>query len=350
MSAINPEYELDLVPFLSGEIRDVEPPPEVWGRGWTCLTGTVGRMRDAVDDWRNRSRVFNFYQLHSDLIQSVVILAFSITFLAGEIFHDIPDDVTNGAYTALSFVGLLSLNFMIGLLSKDMGDTRLAYRTRNWKIFTSALAKTTYVASSIALTCSTMGAAIARADHHQEITNEIYKLTRPVGEVGIALSLGVNLYQYWTNRPIIAYLKEGLAQEELERIRDVLLEELPPTALDTRASDIRARMDKDTYRSLLKDLHRLEEHPERLQALFRDSALANIETQQIMAKTNIGLQLAGDIGMAISDWYPGTVIQAGIGTFFSVLYTGSLIYEKIRQAQQREAGHAVAESSTEEQP
>ncbi|MFT4552941.1 MAG: hypothetical protein ACI9S8_001573 [Chlamydiales bacterium] len=296
-----------------------------------------------------RCRLGDLLEKYTDLISSVTILAVDIIFLIGETVPGFPPKITNVSFFTLNFIGLVSLNFQASLLHKTIGDFALAKKTRNQTILISSAAKVVYIASGIILTVSGCVASITRMTHHNDITDELYSISRPWGVSSIVLGIGIDFFEYFTNKSIIGQLKNGLSDVELHTIKHLFTSPsiaLPENTFGSQeAAYIRGRMDKDTWRKFSQDIQLIEDNNiHKIKGLISHVALKNIETQQFVAKANIVLHFAGDVGMAVADLYPGTAIQAGIITTFSSLYTTKLIIQKVQQAKQRNESSQILEN------
>lgn len=307
-----------------------------WGRTWQWVKSKSHFNRRAIRDrWLN-SRFGNVMEKYSDLMNSVTILALDIIFLAGKVLPFIPSNASKSSFVALNFIGLISINFSASFMIKAIGDAKLSLRLRNIKMLADASVNTTRFGSSIVLVTVDTIAAIASLTHHNNLTRNIYNVTRPVGVAAVIIGLSLETFRYITNKPILRYLNEGLSHNEMTQI--VTLYKTPRTARqkNSKAADIRTRMDKDTWRCFKREIKQLPcEDYEALTNAFH-AAHKNIETQQFVAKAYIGLRIVGDTVMTLSDLFPGTVIQAGADTSISALYTTILVIRKIRQARERD--------------
>lgn len=315
------------------------PTQNWWQRSWTNFSS------------RCSAGVGDFLEKYTDLVSSITILAIDIIFLLGETVPGFPPSITNASFFTLNFVGLLSLNFQASLLRKTIGDCALAKRVLNPTILCSSAAKITYIASGIILTVGGCIASVTRMTHHNDITHDIYSISRPWGVGSVVVGIGIDFFEYFTNKGIIQQLKNGLSDVELQTIKKLfttLAPGLPDNAFGSKeAASIRGRMDKDTWRKFSHDIQLIEEgEVYKIRELVSHVALKNIETQQFVAKANIFLHFAGDAGMAVADLYPGTAIQAGIITGFSSLYTTKLVIQKVQQARQRNESSQILEYET----
>ncbi|MEC7840249.1 MAG: hypothetical protein VX777_09455 [Chlamydiota bacterium] len=321
------------------EIIPPIPSSTCLSRKWSNLTGTVNKcLEKGVDFWKHNC-VVQAFRRYSDLMVDCVILSVDTVFLVGSLFPElIPATVTSLSYTSLEYIGLLGLIFTGSLLTKVTGDVFFAKKMRNWKILAESIFKVSYLILGVSLTLSGCAAGTARLMGYQEVTNAIYKYTRPASEVSIVSGFLFMVYYYITNKKIIGYLEEGIDEEQLvEMVHHFRNEAIDSSSEGTwRAADIRARMDKDTwwdFEEKIKDL--LESDNENFEQVFNEVCLKNIQTQQLYVKSTFCLRIAGDLGFALSSWYPGTVIQAGIDEVFSLLYTSLLAYKKYAQYQER---------------
>lgn len=322
-----------------------EVDDDVSSEGGNCVSRWMGRTWRHIKDWVSESKVCDFLEKYTDLVGATATLGISILYFVGKVDSDVPEDVTKYSFVLLNVAKLISLNFELSLLNKVTGDLRLAYKTRNWKILGDSCFKSAIITSFVGVLCLETVASVTRLRGDEVTTEKLFSVIRPGGVSYVVSNFLLDIFHFVTNRPILHYLKSGLSFGELNVITDVLTERecsslhfQNPSMYGAliKAADIRGRMDKDTWRTFKKTLAvASRDEAAVLQALFKEGALENIKTQQLMAGLNITGGVLGKIIITIAFMNPGTWVQAAIDMGAAGVHTTVLSIQKYQQANQR---------------
>lgn len=335
---------------------------ECWGRRWSNLTQYVkATVKQAVGWVVDKEGLLRLTKRYSDVaFNSIVFLASTVYCFSAVSDHFwggfLPPEVVSWSYFAVEVCWVAIIPFSAHLLIKTMGDVWTGVRVRSPLVVADATINTALIATSLFLGGSGVGAAIFRLNKQMKTVEKIYTITRPTGVISLWTQFSMNILHvgrdWWTGRK----LKAGLSSKELQTLHSVLRKH----PVNLRGKDVYSRrgafiaallresMDKDTWEAFSKDLELVTvEDFEKLKIMLgvcQENIYLQIKTQ---AGANVVLQVFGSISLSISDWYPGTWIQASIGELFSVIYFTKLIYEKWRQAKERNANRRAAQAPVE---
>jgi len=261
---------------------------------------------------------------YGDLIGSCVILTASGCFFLTAAFPATPALLSSAAFSAVNFTGLISLPYNYELFQKQLADIQLSYNLGNRKMMAAASLKCAYTGMSVLMTLSWNGAALFRMGGGMDLTQKMYRVLRPLSIATLVEDVAMNIFNVRHNRRLAKEL-ENLDNARREGLRDALLwRELGKGA--ALAANIRTQMDKDTWQTFRDGL----KNDEKLEQNFAHAA-KNIKDQSAFSVLLLIERGIGYAGMALSDLYPGTLIDASVRFSFSLYYTGVLAAAKWRQ-------------------
>ncbi|MFT4553266.1 MAG: hypothetical protein ACI9S8_001904 [Chlamydiales bacterium] len=223
----------------------------------------MGRSWRHIKDWASESKVCDFLEKYTDLVGATLTLGVSILYFSGKADSDVPEEVTKYSFVSLNVAKLIAVNFELSLLNKILGDMRLAYKVKNWKIIGDSCVKSVILVRFVGILLVETAASVSRFYEDEEITEKLFSVIRPWGVSYAVSNFLLDIFHFVTNRPILQYLKAGLSPNEMNVITDLLVEreysslDMPNPALSSvlvKAADIRGRMDKDTWRTFKKNL------------------------------------------------------------------------------------------------
>lgn len=314
------------------------------GGGWSaCWDGAGGAARWLADKGRK----------FSPLVMQGGIIALDGLFLLGKVTTALPARVTQGALVALSSVGVLSVPYNADFLWKLCRDTLCGLRSKNYLVALMASAKALETFGNMTLVGGGLVASGEGLCGRQEQEGDLYEAMVPVGEGLLALTVLLEVCYFVATRHALGSLREGRyhSAEQLLRAMD------DGGAADDaqRAALLRACMDKDTLRQLLRDRQDIVDNAtqpaaqaEALLAIVADNLDTELKYKQGGSLLLLG---AGYGAMALEKYFtPNSVEAAAINLGMALANGGVLLRETLKEVRQRQAISQLALNADEAAP
>jgi len=252
------------------------------------------------------SRVTTKLAQQGDLIGSVAISTLNVVVVASKAWSRVPPVFGRGAGAALGVVGVVSLPIQVRYLIKSGKDVKTAAALGDVSAMVMTAAKVVNEASNIILTTAGF-AAVSAALICPAWAAVIWGALVTPAVAATFLAVGLDVHQLFAIRWLNGRLKT-----------------IGPDELSGRLKAAAMRvMDPDTQKAIEKS------------SIAEDKVFQQIITycrrQEDIATANLVLRYFGYLAMGLCRAYPDTLLQSGIHTSFSLLYTAKLAYSKAHE-------------------
>jgi len=287
----------------------------------------VGPERHAAGLWKTR------IIRHSDLGGSCAILALNICVLASKIFASLPQVVGRSALVALNYVGLVGLNVQVRCLVKTFSDVFWASDAHDFGAMGITIGKVVNEVSNILLILGNVVAAVASLANRRIVALTLYRVMAPWGLIATFLVVGLDIGRYYFHRALSNRLRVlGELNDADERIRTLcsLLAKKHVNATssyDQRlAATVVLSLDVETWSKLQTEIGKVHQKEQR-QRLYR-AITDYCRDQEKLASADLGLKGFGYFSMGVCRAFPDSLVQSGLCTAISLLYTSKLAVQK----------------------
>ncbi len=315
------------------------------GRVWTWIQDTASSCVRPYQYWRRETHCGVLAERYSQVAQSYIILALTGFYFATYAAPNTPESLRNISYWTWTMSGLVGINYQVGYLAKSVLDAHSGRLSGSCHALALGAGRVVYTLVGGSFVVSRIVAATLQSMGNANAVQDLYSFSRPIGVGSVIFGGALQIYGYWQNKKVIRLIKAEVTESQARQIASFLARSEYIKGPESRIAALgRTGMDKDTWYAFQQILlaHDFSEGAPTLPLLQgRDEEglrgmVANLETQNGVAKASFLLTVAGDVAMAVSDLYQGTWVEGGIGTVFSLGYTAMYTVQVCRQKRERD--------------
>lgn len=289
----------------------------------------------------------NIWDKHSDLVQSIGILAITTSLLAAKIFKSIPPLLPRLATVVYNYGGIWWLNLQIRDFLKSYRDLSHTLNNRDWKGIIETAAKVLVKGINILLTCAIFAASISALCGYPQIATAFYLAMRPIGLTTLIITIFNDINDYFANKRLLRDLEKIIEQsrsgQEIAKtiicFKKIIFQSKPLEETlawkneRTLAELLVRRLDCWTIETFKEELSKPPQVDRIRQEAERVFFAIEVGLHQTQARTKAGLFLTGlgYLSMGIGKAFPESLVEMTMRWGMSVFHTDQLINRKLDQ-------------------